>query len=220
MTITALHNCHENRPCLGCEFHLPLTPMLRAGFYLTVFPQSKTVMKRATVYKTLATCWTWCEMPSKPFLPRLTLRPPVGMPYDPRATGVGITLPKILNTVRSTSDSKECSPCNRHWVSSLRLGESRPGKVKLKCFIIIYPKPHLNLVFPGWLRIVPPPPPVWMTRISSLTSFGGDTEYYKSKHTTRPHLTMTFWRILQSKHAVRHANILLKSLSGEGKKKA
>lgn len=114
-------------------------PMLRAGFYLTAFPQSKTVMKRATVYKTLATCWTWCEMPSKPFLPRLTLRPPVGMPYDPRATGVGIPLPKILNTVRSTSDCKECSPCNRHWIPSLRLGESRPGKVKLKCFIIITP---------------------------------------------------------------------------------
>lgn len=86
-------------------------------------------------------------------------------------------------------------------------------------FYYNHPKPHLNLVFPGWLRIVPPPPPGWMTRISSFTSFGGDTEYYKSKHTTRPHLTMTFWRILQSKHAVRHANILLKSLSGEKKKK-
>lgn len=92
-------------------------------------------------------------------------------------------------------------------LSVLQLGEARPGKVEIMYFTIIYPKPHLNFVAPLSLKLLPP------TTVPNVISFFSisTVSFKNNKQTTKPQLPITWWRILQSKYAVRHT-IKFKSL--------
>ena len=98
-------------------------------------------------------------------------------------------------------------PYSRHFISVLQLGEARPGKVEIMYFTIIYPKPHLNFVAPLSLKLLPP------TTVPNVISFFSisTVSFKNNKQTTKPQLPITWWRILQSKYAVRHT-IKFKSL--------